>query len=148
MGSLSRPRPAGRQGRHSDIDEAQDVQDRLLGPLGAYESDRDLLRTLGLKLDGYKRAWTYLGTVAHPSGNVRIEVSAMPAQSWRYVVDLGFADHLTVISTGTGMFREYWPLVERVLSGEPIEQVIQAAPEDCFVVERIPRQDANLEGGA
>lgn len=131
----------------------------LFGDSGAYERDRTLMRSLGLKLSGYGRERTELGTVtifpAEPNGpygprpatKVKVAVVAMPAQFWHFTVsrprdeieeDLPQPDAYTKsnwravyepvevfeISTGSGAFSEYWPMVKAVAN-------------HCFEVERV-----------
>lgn len=68
-------------------------------PCGAYthNGDRALMESLGLKVDDFGRDWTDLGTVIvseaedagfgpKPASTVKVEVTALPAQFWRFTI--------------------------------------------------------------
>lgn len=119
---------------------------------GAYthNGDRALMAELGLRTDGFDSEFTPLGTVvveeAEPDGQfgprpaveVAVEVSALPAQFFRFTIrrprdeveDLpeGETDPHTghgwrgvyepvevfVMTTGSGGFGDYWPIAKAV----------------------------------
>jgi hypothetical protein len=115
--------------------------DRLLnGPWSAYADDVALMEKLGLRTTDFGREWTDLGTVTvqeaepndeygpRPASTVKVEVSAMPAQFWRFTVTRPKDDaevtadgkvrgiyeplEIRVITTGSGSFTRYWPVAE------------------------------------
>ena len=128
------------------------------GYSSAYISDRALLESLGLKVDGFGRDWTDLGTVEvreadteneydcltgpRPAATVKVEVSAMPAQFFRFTItrpqDFVMDDaeaprgfravyepvEVFEMSTGSGNFSAYWPMAkaiaENMLSVVPV----------------------------
>ena len=95
---------------------------------GTYPRDRSLMMSLGLSVGRFCRDWTDLGTVViHEADSeipfpttVKVEVSALPAQFWRFTVtrpvdDLGPRRPETlVVQTGSGAFSDYWPSVRHV----------------------------------
>lgn len=107
----------------------------------AYESDRPLMESLGLRTVVFDRGWTDLGTVTvekaeprgefgpRPASTVRVEVLALPAQFWRFTVTRprdacetvdgevrGIYEPLEVltVTTGSGSFAEYWPVATMI----------------------------------
>lgn len=54
----------------------------------AYPGDRDLMESLGLRVDGFAReGYDHLGTVEFDNGYaVSVEVTCAPAQFWRFTV--------------------------------------------------------------
>lgn len=94
--------------------------------MGFYEAythngDAGLLASLGLQVTGFGRDWTDLGTVTLAEATVKVEVSAMPAQFWRFTIDRpkDTADspaprEQVVVETGSGSFADYWPTAEGV----------------------------------
>lgn len=108
----------------------------------AYESDRALLESLGLRTQDFGRDWTDLGTVTveeaeprneygpRPAATVRVEVAALPAQFWRFTVTRPRDESETlpdgrvrgiyepvetrVVTTGSGNFGEYWPAAKMI----------------------------------
>jgi hypothetical protein len=118
-------RQLGLRGRRRD--EVQAAQDEDFGRAGAHYDDEELMRRLGLRLRGYKRQWTRIGTVRLGLSRADVEVSAIPAQSWRFTVHQYGAEQPLVISTGTGLFTGFWPFVEMLMSGQPLDVVRRAA---------------------
>jgi hypothetical protein len=114
----------------------------------AYEGngDRKLLAELGLRTHGFGRDWTDIGTVIHreaeetdhglrPATEVKVEVSALPAQFWRFTIlrpreeieDLEEEDEngrdwrcvytprqVIQFSTGSGSFSKYWEVAKLI----------------------------------
>lgn len=108
----------------------------------AYEhnGDRALMESLGLRTTDFGRGWTDLGIVtvqeaepdgeygSRPAATVKVEVSAMPAQFWRFTVSRPRDDAETlpdgtvrgiyepievrIITTGSGSFGTYWPMAK------------------------------------
>lgn len=104
------------------------------------------MERLGLRTTGFGRDWTDLGTVTvseaetenpydsptgpKPATTVKVEVSALPAQFWRFTVERprdetedvaggGFRAiyepmERFVITTGSGGFTNYWPIAKAV----------------------------------
>lgn len=123
------------------------ANDFLGGPSQAYlhNGDYGLLKELGLQTGNFGRDWTDLGTVtvreaeedgeygARPATTVKVEVTALPAQFWRFTITrprddskkIGHPDgswevigiyepvETIVLTTGSGGFSTYWPTVER-----------------------------------
>jgi hypothetical protein len=120
-------------------DEAQRSQDRNFGKARAYWHDEAHMRRLGLKLTGYQRKWTRIGTVHFNPGVSRadVEVRAIPSLGWRFTVHHVLAERPRVIRTGGWRFTEVWPFVEMLLAGHQPEAVFTAAGmvlgEDMFV---------------
>jgi hypothetical protein len=116
-------------GRRDPDDEVQESQDRNFGKACAYWRDEALMRRLGLRLTGYKRKWTRIGTVHFNPGVSRadVEVSALPSLGWRFTVHHAFTERPRVISTGGWCFTEVWPFVEMLLAGHQPEAVFAAA---------------------
>ena len=120
-------------------DEAQRSQDRNFGKARAYWRDEALMRRLGLKLTGYQREWTRIGTVHFNPGVSRadVEVQALPSLGWRFTVHHCASPRPLVVSTGGWCFIEVWPFVEMLLAGHQPEAVFTAANvvlgEDMFV---------------
>lgn len=96
-----------------------------------HNGDHNLLSSLGLKTSGFERDWTDLGTVVvqeaddneygHlPAATVKVEVSALPAQFWKFTIsrpiDDGKSEDVEVFEmhTGTGGFTDYWPMAKAV----------------------------------
>jgi hypothetical protein len=84
--------------------------------VSAYESDRATLVALGLQPYwsggewGQSGGYVELGTVdVDRSTSVSVAVNACPAQFWRFT----FGE--TVITTGSGTFLTYWPLVKEFI---------------------------------
>ena len=122
----------------------------LFGPTNAYRhnGDHELLESLGLRTWNFGREWTNLGTVIvreaetaneyhcatgpRPATSVRVEVSAIPAQFWRFTitrprdetvddasVEYGFRSvyepvEVFEITTGSGGFGGYWDIARAV----------------------------------
>lgn len=120
-------------------DDAQAFQDANFGRSGALYKDEALMRRLGLRLKGYTREWTRIGTVSFGLSRADVEVQALPALGWRFTVYQYAAEQPLVISTGTGLFTDYWPFVEMLLSDQPLDIVSSAAAlvlgEDMFAAE-------------
>ena len=112
-----------------ETDEAQRYQDRNYGKVGACYQDEDLMRRLGLKTTGYKRADRHIGTVRLGLNRADVEVSAIPALGWRFTIHRWDTKQPLVVSTGTGPFTMYWPFIELLLSRdlETPESVFAAA---------------------
>lgn len=102
-----------------------------------HNGDRDLMLSLGLRVDNFARGWTALGTVVvvpaeqeRPAATVEVEVLALPAQAWRFTItrprdavedlpDGGWRAvyeplERFVMNTGTGGFGEFWPTARMV----------------------------------
>lgn len=99
------------------------------GHSAAYEhnGDRALMESLGLKTTGFGRDHTDIGTVVveearggKPAATVKVEVTALPAQFFRFTVTRpcddgdGTTAEVFVIRTGTGGFSEYWPMAREI----------------------------------
>lgn len=108
---------------------------RPIMPDSAYthNGDRDFMEALGLKVDGFVNDWTDLGTIILyeadgpcPATTVRVEVSAHPAQFWRFTILRSRDESVTidgrvvgiyepreriVLETGSGGFQDYWGTV-------------------------------------
>jgi hypothetical protein len=110
---------------------------------GAYEynGDKALMEQLGLRTWNFERKWTDLGTVTvqeaepdgeygpRPAATVKVEVSALPAQFFRFTVTRprdesevvdgkvrGIYEPLErfVLRTGSGGFSKFWPMAKAV----------------------------------
>lgn len=94
--------------------------------------DRELMTGLGLRIEGFERDWTDIGTVELGEGGpiVQVSVAAAPALFWRFTINRqasGQMDReILQVSTGSGSFSEYWPAVQQVA-------------HHCFEVEWISR---------
>lgn len=115
----------------------------VFGASSAYthNGDHDLLASLGLKTDDFGREWTPLGTVVvqeaepngefgpRPAATVDVEVSALPAQWWRFTISRPRDDSETVdgevrgiyeplerfvMTTASGGFTTYWPIAKLI----------------------------------
>lgn len=114
----------------------------------AYDADLKALADLGLRTTDFDYVWTDLGTVTvqeaepdgeygpRPAATVKVEVSAMPAQFWRFTVTrprdeadtlpggrvVGVYEpvQVRVVTTGSGRFTDYWP-VARMLAENMLE---------------------------
>lgn len=96
----------------------------------AYDEDVPLLRKLGLRTEDDAIVWTDdgcwndLGTVelypdpatrgSHVSPKIKVEVTSMPAQFWRFTITDRLEGGDVVVTTGSGSFRDYWQSVEHV----------------------------------
>jgi len=104
----------------------------IFGTSNAYDSDRKLMESLGLRTYNFDRGWTDLGTVTldwdgsddkRPKATIKVDVSSMPAQFWKFTItrpneDNYENDYLPLevfeLQTGSGNFHEYWPLAKMV----------------------------------
>jgi hypothetical protein len=118
-----------------------DLEMMFSGLCRSYHEDAALMAKLGLKTGPFGRDWTDLGTVivqeAEPDGQygprpestVKVEVSAMPAQFWKFTIIRPKDDAKTVngkvigiyeplekfvVRTGSGSFSQYWPTAEMI----------------------------------
>jgi hypothetical protein len=129
----------------------------------AYDSDIALLRKLGLKtFKGSTWQPMDLGTAKLEDGSwVKVSVTCAPAQFWSFEVFCAEAKQVTKFSTGSGSFRQYWPLAEAIaqgriavdsldlepriqeetLSGLPIKQAQAIEP----TLEQIAKQELGVE---
>jgi hypothetical protein len=117
-------------GRRETVDEFQRSQDRTFGEVGAAYQDEDLLRRLGLRVKGYKRKYSHIGTVRLGLNRADVEAGAIPAISWRFTIHRWNAEQPLVVSTGCAPFIECWPFVELLLATDrqsPPEAVFAAA---------------------
>lgn len=107
----------------------------------SHNGDDRLLSSLGLRTEGFERGWTDLGTVtvheAEPDGEfgplpattVRVFVSAVPAQFWKFEITRPRDDAETIngevrglyepleritVQTGSGGFGLYWPTAKMI----------------------------------
>lgn len=91
----------------------------------AYRGDIDLMENLGLDWQKpFRREWTDLGTVKlyddEPLPTIKVEVSALPAQFFRFTVTRKAdtvepaPNEVLVIRTGSGSLATYWPSVRHV----------------------------------
>jgi hypothetical protein len=95
----------------------------------AYDEDAGLMQSLGLRTTDFGREWTDLGTVSRKNATIKVEVAATPANFWRFtvttkestsdivrdrIITTPLPDKVYLLSTGTGMFIDYWPTVEMV----------------------------------
>lgn len=125
------------------------------GQAYSHNGDFDLMQSLGLKTN-FDREWTDVGTVtveeardneygpdSIPAATVKVEVSAMPAQFFRFTVNTTenvideepYGDfHFTsryeprryVLKTGSGSFTEYWAVAK--MMAQNMLTVEQEAP--------------------
>lgn len=92
---------------------------------GFYLEDVPLAEELGLQWSGPgkdffapDRGWRDLGMVEVDEGEgglVKVEVTAMPAMFWRFTIES--QGRTTVLSTGSGTLRDYWPIAEQFAMG-------------------------------
>ena len=98
-----------------------------------HNGDSALARELGLRSDwghngsvpafgkvtnGYEDA----GTVQLPTGRVKVEICALPAQFYRFTCTHfsegeGYPESTTTIETGSGSLGENWPIAEKIATG-------------------------------
>jgi hypothetical protein len=115
-------------------------------PVMAYRADVPLMTRLGLRTTGFGNDWTHVGTVEvlpakaatpddphnpfRPATTVKVEVSAHPAQFWRFTItrpqdrceDLPDGEFRVVhepvevieVRTGSGPFGDYWPMADAI----------------------------------
>lgn len=88
---------------------------------GAYRhnGDHELMTSLGLRTWSFHQEFTDLGTVIinevheeSSAATIKVEVSALPAQFWRFTVTQ--EEGVTVLTTGSGGFSDYWPIAKLV----------------------------------
>lgn len=93
-----------------------------------HNGDDKLLRSLGLATSASGgRGFLDIGTVElceakgdTPATTIKVEVSSMPAQFWRFTVTRPRDDtpptpvERLEVTTGSGSFGEYWPMVVAV----------------------------------
>jgi len=86
-----------------------------------YPIDLGLFRELGLPVirDAPHSERIEVGTVHFPIGKIKIEVTCLPAQFWRF--QLFPSDdqdgQRIILSTGSGPLSDYWPSVMKFLEG-------------------------------
>lgn len=86
-----------------------------------HNGDRPLMKSLGLRTWAFSRDYLDLGTVevrdadADAPATVKVEVSAMPAQFWRFTVTK--TSGIFVMETGSGGFGDYWPIARQIAEG-------------------------------
>jgi hypothetical protein len=123
-----------------------------------YVGDRAVMRWLGLRVDGFGREWTDLGTVIveeakvdeydvpRPAATVKVEVQAHPALNWRFTVtrprddveELGGGRWRAVyepaerfeITTRSGGFTEYWVAARLVAQRRLVVRELGSATVD------------------
>lgn len=88
----------------------------------AYDRDIPLLLMHGLRTsDSGHEDWSDLGIVTLYPGEtattIKVEVSSMPAQFWRFTITDRVEGPDVVIKTGSGTFSEYWPAAVLVAGG-------------------------------
>lgn len=110
------------------------------GQAYTHDGSWELMGKLGLKRN-FNREWTDVGTVVldeefnwHPyraqrnalgqfvsRPRVKVEVSAVPAQFYRFTIsrsdELTGKPKLFVMRTGSGSFARYWPIAELIAQG-------------------------------
>lgn len=86
---------------------------------GTYPVDRPLFERLGLEPFSHpSRGWHDCGTYETDRASVKVEVSCMPAQFWRFTITSKIEDVQDgVLSTGSGTLAQYWPSVEHWING-------------------------------
>lgn len=95
-----------------------------------YDSDRGLFTELGLNMfvADEHRGRIHLGTVETDWASVEVEVTCMPAQFWRFTITPKVEEPVYdrrlpsdvqagVLETGSGALVDYWPVVEKWVSG-------------------------------
>lgn len=84
-----------------------------------HASDAPLLKKLGLKtFKGATWQQMELGTTKMKDGSwVKVAVTCAPAQFWDFEVYCADSRQTTKFSTGSGSFRQYWPLAEAIAQG-------------------------------
>jgi len=84
-----------------------------------YKRDLPLFEKLRLTpFTDAPRGWSDVGVVETDRASVKIEVSALPAQFWRFTITARIEDvQPGVIRTGSGALSDYWPTVELVING-------------------------------
>jgi hypothetical protein len=103
----------------------------------AYQWDWQLMRGLGLRTN-FDRDWTDVGTIEVVYTTVKVEVSALPAQFCRFTITRSDGEVVTV-STGSGGFGRYWPLVEQyAVTGQWSDEARRLHTADMFVIEPKP----------
>lgn len=88
-----------------------------------YPWDRELIDSLGLRrlyIKRDKRGFgekneKYLGTLKEGSIKIRVYVTALPAQFYRFVIKNG--SHSYEIETGSGHFGKHYPILKEILEG-------------------------------
>lgn len=88
-----------------------------------YPWDRELIDSLGLKRFCIKRdkrgfgkqAERYLGTLKEGGISIRVYVTALPAQFYRFEVKDNKRKY--EIETGSGQFNKYYPMLKEILDG-------------------------------
>lgn len=93
-----------------------------------YTKDRELFDRLGLRKfaighgfddrDESLNDWRDLGTVEFEWASVRVEVTCLPAQFFRFTVTAKSEDVQTVtLTTGSGSLSDFWPTIDLWASG-------------------------------
>lgn len=109
--------------------------------------DQDVLVSLGLCPTYSGPDWTDLGQVVieaefvdeelglRPATKIRVEVSALPAEFWRFTIerpdeDSGHVSHFAM-ETGSGSFQTFWPMAKAI--AEHMVYVRELSPRDSLV---------------
>lgn len=101
---------------------------------GRHNGDWNLLEQLGLRRAGFRREWTDLGTVRSEDWRIKVEVSAIPAQFWRFSINRRDGKEKFVVRTGSGSFSGYWPVAKRVAEFPPDLRCLKGDARDGMVV--------------
>lgn len=81
----------------------------------AYHKDLTLLMELGLKPWEAKHGEEkYIGQVNGRDYLVKIWVTCLPAQFYRFVIERG---HTYEVTTGSGVLSNYWPSIKLIAEG-------------------------------
>jgi hypothetical protein len=83
-----------------------------------YERDLPLFKQLGLTpFEGNVDQKRFkVGTVFIHGGKVDVFVTCFPAMFWRFEI-ADSSGKKSVMRTGSGTLSEYWPIVEKIVSG-------------------------------
>lgn len=84
-----------------------------------YVEDIPLMVQLGLKEYQAEHAEkVFVGKVKDKDyGHVKIWVTCMPAQFWKFEIFCKETGHTTVFSTGSGSLSDYWEVAEKIMQG-------------------------------
>lgn len=83
-----------------------------------YDWDKPLFKELGLKefsFDKNQTVYVFIGETLYEGVKVRIFVSTMPAQFWKF--DFISCGKKYVIETGSGSLTTYWNFIKQILDG-------------------------------
>lgn len=90
----------------------------LINNFETYEDDVRILKDLGLKtFCAPIGTEVYLGKHKDPTGTVKVWVTGLPAQFFRFEIFCAENKKTTKVSTGSGCFSDYWPMVEKIMNG-------------------------------